>query len=180
MSESTNKDELLQCYTSEGIVSGTCTRKEIKSPSNNHWIAVARIWLVNDRGQILCSKRADGARTYPRLWQTYFGGHVAAGESILETARRELEEEIGVVKTTDDLHLIEKGRIESSKIFFESYVTKFNGEVADLSFTDDEVVDAQWMSMQEYVDERSRAPEEWCSECSRANQEAIKSWNTSI
>ncbi len=54
-----------------------------------HRISV--VYLTDDKGQILVQKRDDGRLDHSAA------GHVDAGESYLEAAKRELEEELGVV-----------------------------------------------------------------------------------
>lgn len=53
-----------------------------------HRISV--VYLINDKSQILIQKRNDGRLDHSAA------GHVDAGESYLEAAKRELEEELGV------------------------------------------------------------------------------------
>ncbi|MEK7514351.1 MAG: NUDIX domain-containing protein [Patescibacteria group bacterium] len=57
-----------------------------------HRISV--IYLTNDKNQILIQKRSDGRLDHSAA------GHVDAGESYLEAAKRELEEELGVSDVT--------------------------------------------------------------------------------
>ncbi len=71
-----------------------------------HRISV--VYLTSDKNQILIQKRDDGRIDHSAA------GHVDAGESYLEAAKRELEEELGV-KGVDlyeigDCSLIENGK----------------------------------------------------------------------
>lgn len=47
---------------------------------------------------ILLGKRSDGRSFYPRVWDV-FGGHVEPRESLSQTLRRELREELGIAPT---------------------------------------------------------------------------------
>ncbi len=179
MEQCESRDEMLQCYDQQGNPTEARSRVEVRQLPPRYWFAVSRIWLVNDTGQIMCSKRAKGLVSYPGRWQTYFGGHVGAGESIIDTAQRELEEEAGIRRSTNQLFLIERGRIEEKKVFFESYATLFNGRSTDLHFSDREVSAARWMSLEEYEREQQMNPELWCNPCSLENQAAIRVWLTS-
>ena len=54
--------------------------------------------LIDEDGRILLGKRSPGGTYYPNVWDV-IGGHQEDGESLDETLRRELEEEIGVTPT---------------------------------------------------------------------------------
>lgn len=62
------------------------------------------IVLTKD-GDILLQYRPPHWRTSPE-WVTAFGGHVEAGESVLQALTRELHEELGAVVKPDDVHFI--------------------------------------------------------------------------
>lgn len=170
------QDELLQCFDEQGQPTESRTRREVKEMPPRWWYAVSRIWLVNDAGQLMCSKRAEGLSGNPGKWQTYFGGHVKAGETIHESARTELAEEAGLTLPLEEFYLVDTGRNEEKKVFFEHYAVRFNGQPSDLHFTDNEVTEAKWMSMDEYWKDQERHPEMWCNSCSPERQRLIKDW----
>ena len=116
MQSSEEIEELLQCFDDHGNPAETRPRSEVKREPHRWWHATASVWLVNDQCQILCSKRADWLSGNPGKWQTYFGGHVAAGHSMQETARRELEEETGVMKPIEEFFFDQERRNEESKM----------------------------------------------------------------
>ena len=169
-------EELLQCYDQNEVPTTGKPQSEVKQIPARWWFAVARVWLVNDAGEILCSRRAETLSGNPGKWQTYFGGHVAEGESILLTAQRELQEEAGISKPLSEFHLIQKDRIDEKKVFFESYAVRFNGQPSDLHFSDQEVMEAKWFSMENYASEKEAHAEQWCNSCTEENQAAIREW----
>lgn len=170
------QDEQLQCFNENGNPSGAQLRTEVKAHPEKYYCGVANIWLVNDLGQLLVSKRSDWVSGNPGKWQTYFGGHVTADMSFKETAVKELEEEAGLNISKNDLFLVSKGKDEAHRRFFESYVLRFNGSPEDLSFTDDEIVDAKWMDMDTYWKDRGSNPDMWCNSCRPEQQTIIKEW----
>lgn len=61
--------------------------------------------LVRDaKGRLLMQLRSSTKRTSPGLWDTSVGGHVGAGEGLVESALRETREELGIAVLPDDLH----------------------------------------------------------------------------
>jgi 8-oxo-dGTP pyrophosphatase MutT (NUDIX family) len=128
---------------------------------------------VNDRGEIMVSRRSDGVFTNQGKWQSYFGGHVEPGKSFEETAQQELEEEAGIRVALSDLHWITSRRNEKKKLFSERYAVMFNGKPSDLRFTDGEVTEARWMPMREQWTAFLAHPDVWCNGCSPEEQEKI-------
>lgn len=169
-------DEMLQCFDEDGNPTEAHSRKEVKAMPPRWWYAVSRIYVVNDTGQLMCSKRAEGLSGNPGKWQTYFGGHVKAGESIRDSARNELAEEAGLLLPLEEFHFVDKGRNEEKKVFFENYAVKFNGQPSDLRFTDNEVTEAKWMDMDVYWKEQEAHPEMWCNACTPERQKLIRVW----
>ena len=166
--------EMLQCFDEQGNPTEARSRAEIGEKSHRFWCGVSNIWLVNDRGQLLCSKRSEALSGNPGKWQTYFGGHVPAGMTFRQNAVKELKEEIGLSVDEQDLFLVSKGRDDKNKKFFESCASRFNGMPTDLNFTDGEVTEAKWMDMDEYWKEREENPEVWCNSCKPEQQKAIR------
>lgn len=170
------QDEMLQCYDDDGKPTVVLPRSEVKQRPYRYWYAVSRIWLVNHRGEILCTRRADTLAANPGKWQTYVGGHVGAGQTILETAVRELAEEAGVEARPEELKLIEQGRNDENKAFFESYAYRFTSEAIDLTKTDGEVSEQRWMTYDEYDEDRGKRAELWCNALHRWQYDKIMQW----
>lgn len=173
-------DELLQCFDEQGNPTEIRTRTEVKQLPPRWWYATSKVWLVNDQAQLMCSKRAEGLSGNPGKWQSYFGGHVAAGLTIKESAQRELAEEAGVSRPLSDFHLINTGRDDVKQVHYEFYAVSFNDQPDVLHFTDNEVTEARWMAMEEYENSKNEAPEKWCNGCTLEQQELIRAWITQL
>lgn len=176
MHPSEPSQELLQCFDEHGNPTETHARADVKVMPPRWWYATSKVWLVNDRAHLMCSKRAEGLSGNPGKWQTYFGGHVAAGLSITESAKRELEEEAGVSRPLEDFYFIDRGRDDVKKVHYEFYAVRFNGQPSDLHFSDNEVAEARWMSMEEYWSDQEKNPERWCNGCTLERQQIIRDW----
>ncbi len=69
----------------------------------------AHVFIFNSKGHLLLHKRSK-KWTFPNMWDSSAGGHVAYGSSYEETAKRELKEELGI-----EADLTEVGKIVHSR-----------------------------------------------------------------
>lgn len=169
-------DELLQCFDEAGSPTEVRSRKEVKTEPFQWWCGVATVWVVNDEGEIMVSRRSDTVSANAGKWQSYFGGHVEPGRSFLETARGELAEEAGLEFPQETFHFLASVRNEVKKVHAERYALRFNGQPEDLKFLDGEVSEARWMNMEEQWADREAHPELWCNSCPPELQEKIQTW----
>ncbi len=89
-------DEVFDVVDSEDRVIGQAPRREVHEKSLLH--RVVHILVFNPEGLLFLQKRALTKDENPGLWDTSAAGHVAAGEDYSGTARRELQEELGIVE----------------------------------------------------------------------------------
>jgi isopentenyl-diphosphate delta-isomerase type 1 len=107
---------------------------------------VVRVYLYNSKGELLLQKRSDNMKSNPGKWNESAAGHVDEGETYLQAAQRETEEEIGVrgvvleeIKKTYTEEVGELGRKRFTVLFRGVY----DGEVhPDL----EEVSEVKWVS----------------------------------
>lgn len=57
---------------------------------------VAHVLVFNHAGELLLQKRSLSKDVQPGRWDTSVGGHLDLGESYLQAAYREMEEELGI------------------------------------------------------------------------------------
>jgi 16S rRNA (adenine1518-N6/adenine1519-N6)-dimethyltransferase len=75
-------------------VQGDATRGEVHGDNLRH--RAVHILIFNQRGDMYLQQRSRWKDLHPLKWDSSAAGHVTAGETYDETARRELEEELGV------------------------------------------------------------------------------------
>mgnify|MGYP006134005985 CR=1 FL=1 len=95
-------DELIDILTPEGKPT---QRIALKSEAHkNGWFhATVHIWLFTSDKKVLLQKRALTKKVFPGIWDISVAGHIGAGEEILEAAKREIFEEIGLELEEKDL-----------------------------------------------------------------------------
>jgi isopentenyl-diphosphate delta-isomerase len=88
-------DELLDILTPDGKLTGKTALKS-EAHKNGWFHATVHIWLFTLEKKILLQKRALTKKVFPGIWDISVAGHIGAGEAILEGAKREVFEEIGL------------------------------------------------------------------------------------
>ncbi len=68
------------------------------------------VWLFNPLGEVYLQKRASNLLFYPGHWSASVTGHVSSGETSLQAAKREIQEELGI-----DCELTELGKFKTPK-----------------------------------------------------------------
>ena len=137
------------------------------SPTNNsapkHFIhqkglfhPTVHIWFYNRIPAILLQKRSPNKQTFPNFWDVSVAGHVISGETILEAALREINEEIGLVIESTALELI-RVRKNVNKFsngivdceFQHVYLCELNVDVSALKLQREELVAVRLFSFEE-------------------------------
>lgn len=108
---------------------------------------VVEIFTVNADGRLLLTQR-DPLKTYPLLWEGT-GGSVTAGETSLEGAQRELQEETGLFAPAEAL--VKIGGMRHETCFRDNYIWRSPHliDIADLNLQPGEVCSARWTGSDE-------------------------------
>lgn len=107
---------------------------------------VVAVWIVNDDGQILITRRHPD-KIYGSLWEVT-GGAVQSGEDSITGAKRELFEETGIDCGDDKLFLL--GTLVKRDWIVDIYILKKNILIDKLKLQKEEVTDAKWVSIAEF------------------------------
>lgn len=123
----------------------------------------AHIWIVRKNNKsgcdILLQKRSSVKDSNPGCYDISSAGHIGAGEEILPTALRELEEELGIRASEAQLHYIGRHRGSFEAVFYDkpfrdnemSWVYMYDAPVTadSLSLQASEVEAVLWMDYEE-------------------------------
>jgi len=119
------------------------------------WHREVVVWVMNERGDILVQKRAANKKQSPNKWGIC-AGHVDAGEAIEAAALRELEEELGVKATINDLEFmfIAKEQEEhpngiKNHVFYHNYFMKTSQKAEDYKIETEELSEVKYITFEE-------------------------------
>ncbi|HEY2732781.1 MAG TPA: NUDIX domain-containing protein [Polyangiales bacterium] len=88
-------DELVDVVDEQDRVLRQCRRREMRRDNLLH--RVIAVMVLDGSGRIYLHRRTATKDLFPSLYDVFTAGVVGAGESYAEAARRELEEELGIV-----------------------------------------------------------------------------------
>ena len=152
-------DELLDVLNSQGNLIGQTAMKSVVHRVGLYHQTV-HIWFYTDDGQVLFQQRGKNKNIHPLLWDASVAGHIGAGESVETAAIREIEEEIGIVVSTDDLEKV--GVFKSKKEhhnglkdfeFHHTFLCHLRGQIEDLGPQESEVEALKMMTMDDFNSE---------------------------
>jgi isopentenyldiphosphate isomerase len=121
------------------------------------WHKAVHIWILNSKGELLLQKRSLTKESNPGQWDISVAGHLSAGESSVDGAKKEISEEIGLEVEDGELILI--GKITQSSLhkngtyinneFNDVYVFKKDIDLTSIRLQPEEVSEVVFVSLQE-------------------------------
>jgi isopentenyldiphosphate isomerase len=88
-------DELVDVIDDAGNTIGVVTRREMRARRLPH--RCTYVLVFNSRGELFIHLRTETKDVHPGYWDVAIGGVLAAGETFDEGARREIQEELGII-----------------------------------------------------------------------------------
>lgn len=139
-------DEYIDIVTSEGLPTGKTALKS-EAHKNGWYHNTVHLWLFTNKGDVLLQQRSHKKPIHPLLWDVSVAGHIDSGESFVEAAVRECEEEIGLMVNPEDLiHIgtsLHKSEYNEGTVkdyeFHQIYISEFEGNLEKLKIQQDEV-----------------------------------------
>lgn len=151
----------------------TIERKEAHKKGICH--RTAHIWITRmkeGRRQVLLQKRAMNKDSFPGRYDTSSAGHITAGAGPLESALRELEEELGIYAMPSDLEFAGTFRIQYQSEFHNAlfrdneiafvYVYQKPVEIEKLVLQKEELDGVEWFDLEETVEQCKLHNQKFC------------------
>ena len=156
--------ELLDLLDENGEPSGQ-VRERTLVHLNGDWHRTSHVWVVRRRGDgghdLLLQKRSREKDSFGGCYDISSAGHIPAGQDYLESALRELKEELGITAEPEDLRLVgvHDGRYEGEfhgRIFKnheKSHVFAYEKpvEIEKLKLQKEEVESVKWMRIEDVL-----------------------------
>ena len=123
-----------------------------KKLGKNEFHLVVHVWIKNNLGKYLISKRTPN-KTYPNMWETT-GGAAISGDNSLKTALKEVKEELGIdLEPTKGqcLFRIKKENGETPN-FLDVWLFEEDIDISQIVFQQDETCDAKWVTKNEILE----------------------------
>ena len=125
----------------------TTPRLGCKLEKGEYHIVVNAV-IINSKGQILVSKRAD-YKPHGLMWEMS-GGSITVGETSIEGMVRELREELGIKVEESEGKLYKTVRRDDPPADFkELWLFRKDIDIKDITFPDGEAVEAKWVTIDE-------------------------------
>ena len=124
--------------------------------SKGIWHGSIHVLIVNnDKSKTLLQKRCAEKKLYPNTWDVAVGGHISAGEADITSAKRELEEELGL--NPEELKIEKVDRITeklvNNGVISNEYVSIFivyaNIDINSITLQVEEVSEDKWCTKEE-------------------------------
>ena len=137
--------ELLDVVDADDNVIAVKTRGEIHAQGLMH--RAVHILVFNSRGELFLQKRSMTKDEQPGKWDSSAAGHVDSGEDYLGCARREIEEELGIVTDGPMKPLFKlPASCLTGNEFCVVYRYRWDGPMV---LHPEEIDDGQWVSTEE-------------------------------
>ena len=140
--------------------------QQLKSKAHKEGLLhrVVHVWIHNSKGEILLQLRAKDKLLFPNMWDVSAAGHIAAGEEVITSALREIEEEISLHLEEKDLEFAyvmrssAKGKYFQNEEFSYAYFYKFDGDISKLKLQEEEVQQIKFFSIEEIENMLNTSP----------------------
>ncbi len=106
----------------------------------------SHVWIMNSKGELLIQKRTPTKRLYPNLWSITSGG-TDEGETTLDTAYREVKEELGIELKPEELELMMS--YKRNHDFVDVWLARKDIKLDEIVMQKEEVADVKWVSQEE-------------------------------
>lgn len=138
-------DEMFDIVDENDEIIGQASRTHVHEHGLLH--RAVHIFIFNEQGHILLQKRSWSKDRFPGRWTSSVSGHVDAGETYLEAALREIQEEIGWQGAVD---LNEIGYIPASKETEQEFIRLYTALIeGPFVAAPEEVIALHWKSPKE-------------------------------
>ena len=133
------------------------------------WHRTVHVWIKNSRHEALLQKRSHAKESYPNLWDVSCAGHIAAGQTSVATAIREVREELGIIiheKDLDYLFMIKSQSIQHEGAFVDNeindvFLVKKDLSLSEIHVQKEEISGIKWILIDNLKEELKSKPRDF-------------------
>ncbi len=166
--------EYLDIVNEEGEPTGEIvSRDEAHRRGIRH--RTAHVWVIRKHGQgydVLLQKRSEEKDSFPGMYDTSSAGHIPAGDEPLDSALRELSEELGIAASPDQLRYLGAFSIRFEKVFHNRmfreneiagvFVYDAPVDISTLILQESEVSEVRWFDLKTVWEGICRGDDRFC------------------
>ncbi len=158
-----HNDELWQVFYPNGEpIPGVGWESSRDNPEKNNseeivGVAVVFLYRMREDGELefLWQKRSEKIDRFPGYYDISAGGHINLGETLIEAAIRETDEEIGVSITSEDLQFATMIPFNKNR-FAWVWCVDWSERKDEFNFNDQEVSEVKWVKYTEMEEFRKK------------------------
>lgn len=149
--------ELCVLVNANDEVIGTEEKVSVHQSGNLH--RAFSVFVLNEAGEILLQKRAEGKYHSPGLWTNSCCSHPRPNESVLEAGERRLTEELGFTTALQPaFSFIYKAEVGNGFIEHEFDHVLLGSYSGAIPFNESEVSDVRFLSLEDLMTEATANP----------------------
>lgn len=116
-----------------------------KPMKQDEYHLVVNVWIKNNNGEFLITKRSPNKKTLPNMWETTCGAAIV-GDDSLNAALREVKEEIGIdLSPANGKHLFRlKRQNYDSPDFVDVWIFNEEVDITKVIYQPEEVCGTRW------------------------------------
>lgn len=148
--------EYSDILTPDGKLTGE-KRPRDAAHKDGDWHQSVHVWIINSKGELLIQKRSPNKPNSPNLWDISVGGHILAGDKPIDSALKEIKEEIGLEVGEKDLKYlfsVKRSSIQNQGKYFNNefeqvFLLKKDLDLAKINFQKEEITELKFIPWQE-------------------------------
>jgi len=142
-------EEIWDCYNEKRKKIGKDILRNKPDFKDGEFHIVEEVWIINLKGEILLTQRSKNKKEFPLKWECT-AGSILKGENTVDGALREVSEEIGVHLNKEDLIYLEQKIDRRYHAIVDKWIVRKDILLSSLKFSDREVQDAKYVSIDEF------------------------------
>lgn len=142
--------EYFDVYDRNHNKTGKTKIRHVDAFEDGEYIVGVQLIIFNKLNEILITKRSKKKKLCPEKWECN-GGAIDVGETPIEGLVREMKEELGITIDKDNAIFFKTVIDDERHNIKDIYLFKGDININSLEFSDDEVCDAKYVSIDEFM-----------------------------